>query len=393
MRSTIRIWDLTLRDGEQTPGLAFSPQDKLDIAARLDAVGVHMADVSFPSSSAQECEATRMILDAGFRMGVNVTAMMRPEDVALAAELGAPEINMMAPLSDVHIDKKFGLDRATITRRIAGVFKSAAEAGIRVNFIGEDTSRADQAFARDVFQLAFDNGADKLVICDTVGVMEPARMGEMTHALLKGVDPAAVFAIHCHNDYGLATANTLAALDAGVHIATVTVNGIGERAGNASLEQVVLALEKLHKVDTGIDMRGLYDLSRLVEERSGMPIGITQPVVGGNAFTHESGIHVAAMLKDTTTYEALSPEYVGCKHRFVLGKHSGKNNVRRQLELLGMGFDERQLEEITREIKNLFAEGTGKTYLRDGNGIQKAARFGLSQEKFSEIAQRIISGS
>lgn len=393
MHSSIRIWDLTLRDGEQTPGVAFSPQDKLDIAAKLDAVGVHHADISFPSSSAQECEATKKILAAGFAMGVNVTAMMRPEDVVLAAELGADEINMMAPLSDVHIEKKFGQDRKTITRRIVEVFRYAASRNVRVNFIGEDTSRADQGFARDVFQLALDNGADKLVICDTVGVMEPEGMGEMTHALIAGVDPAAVFAIHCHNDYGLATANTLAALEAGAHIATVTVNGIGERAGNASLEQVVLALEKLHKVDTGIDMRGLYDLSRLVEERSGMLIGIHQPVVGDNAFTHESGIHVAAMLKDTSTYESLSPEYVGRRHRFVLGKHSGKNNVRRQLELLGLDFDEQHVAAITHEIKQLFAQGSGRAASIVEQERTEPARFGLSEEKFTEIARRIIGES
>jgi isopropylmalate/homocitrate/citramalate synthase len=347
----LQVWDLTLRDGEQTPGLRFSPDDKVRIATLLDAVGVDCADVAFPSSSAEEREAVRRLLDAGLRMGINVTARMLAEDVELALALGARTINCMVPASDIHIEKKFGLSRRAVVDRMELVLGQAARRGLGVNFIAEDTSRADPAFAVELFKRAFDLGAKRLVICDTVGVMTPPRMGELVRAILHASDPAAAFAIHCHNDFGLATANTLAAVEAGVRIVTVTINGLGERAGNAALDQVVMAATSLLGLTSNIDTTKLFSLSKLVESISGIPIAPIQPLAGYNTFRHESGIHVAAMLKHVAAYEALDPASVGRTREYVFGKHSGRHQLAAFLAGHGLPHDEAHCDALLAAIK------------------------------------------
>lgn len=347
----LQVWDLTLRDGEQTPGLRFSPDEKVRIATLLDEVGVDLADVAFPFSAAEEREAVRRLLAAGLRMDINVTARMRPEDVELALALGVGSINCMVPASDIHIEKKFGLSRRAVVDRMERVLGQAARRGLGVNFIAEDTSRADLSFAAELFRRAFDLGAKRLVICDTVGVMTPPRMGELVQAILRASDPAAAYAIHCHNDFGLATANTLAAVEAGVRIVTVTVNGLGERAGNAALDQVVMAATRLLGLSCRIDTRKLFALSKLVEAISGIPIAPTQPLAGYNTFRHESGIHVAAMLQHVEAYEALDPASVGRTREYVFGKHSGRHQLAAFLAEHGLPHAEADCDALLESLK------------------------------------------
>lgn len=388
----LRIWDLTLRDGEQTPGLRFSPEDKLRVALLLDEVGVDYADVAFPFSSAQEREAVRRLVGAGLRMGINVTARMRVEDVDLAVELGVDAVNCMVPASDIHIEKKFGVTRRAVVSQMEQVLGYAARRGMGVNFIAEDTSRADPAFAVELFKRAFDLGARTLVICDTVGAMTPPRLGELVHALVRAADPAAAFAIHCHNDFGLATANTLAAVEAGARIVTVTVNGLGERAGNAALEQVVMAATTLLGLSCGIDTKKLFALSRLVESVSGIPIAPTQPLAGYNTFRHESGIHVAAMLKNVGAYEVLDPASVGRNREYVFGKHSGRHQLAAFLAGHGLAYTEDDLDAVLAAVKAHAPENAAGRRRRLLAGLTRYYDevLGLSDEALLAMAERIL---
>lgn len=392
MKPDLQVWDLTLRDGEQTPGLRFSLEDKLRIAALLDDVGVDFADAVFPSSSRQEQDVTRRLLASRPRMEINATARMLREDLDLALELGVGFINLMVPASDIHIEKKFGTSRRAVEEQVDKVLGYAARRGLGVNFIAEDTSRADLDFAIGLFKRAFDLGADKLVICDTVGVMTPRRMGQLTHDILRASDPAAKFAIHCHNDFGLATANTLAAVEAGTRIVTVTVNGLGERAGNAALDQVVMAATRLLNLSCAVDTGKLHKLSKLVEAVSGIPIPATQPLSGYNAFRHESGIHVAAMLKNVHAYEALDPESVGRAREYVFGKHSGRKQLAMFLKKHAIPHSEDDLLAITEAVKS-HAPGNSELHRkRMLDALEEYYRtvLGISDDALLEIVRCVL---
>jgi isopropylmalate/homocitrate/citramalate synthase len=392
-KSALQVWDLTLRDGEQTPGLRFSPEDKLRIATLLDEIGVDCADVAFPFSSEQEREAVRLLLGAGLRLDLNVTARMRVEDVELALELGVRSINCMVPASDIHIERKFGVSRRAVVEQMEQVLGYAARRGIGVNLIAEDTSRADPAFAVELFRRAFDLGAQKLVICDTVGAMTPPRMGAFVQSVIAASDPAATFAIHCHNDFGLATANTLAAVEAGVRVVTVTVNGLGERAGNAALDQVVMAATRLLGLTCNIDTEKLFTLSKLVEAVSGIPIAPIQPLAGYNTFRHESGIHVAAMLKNVEAYEVLDPASVGRSREYVFGKHSGRHQLAAFLAGHGLVHDDEALDAVLRAIKEHVPDNAEARRRRMLAVLERyyGEVLGLSDEALLAMVDRILN--
>lgn len=352
MKKKVHIWDVTLRDGEMTPGVSFSIDEKLEIVAFLDEIGVAEADVSFPSSSEQEQEVTRQILARGFRMGINTTALMQIEDIDLNYDLGVREVNINAPMSDIHIEKKFNTTKKEIREKIETVFYHASRKGMKINFVGEDACRANPDYAIETYQRLFDLGADRLMITDTVGAMDPAKMGEFVHKIIGKTDAKARYAIHCHNDFGLAAANTLAAVDAGVQYVTVSVNGLGERAGQAAFEEVVLALEKLKNIDTGVDTKRLFELSQMVERISGIPILCMKPIVGHNVCRHDSSIHVDAMLKDSGTYESFDPEEIGRMREYMLGKSPGKNQLKYILGLNSIAYTPEQLDMINRKIND-----------------------------------------
>lgn len=389
----IYIWDVTLRDGEQTPGVVFKPEDKIALAKAMNDVGIQYADISFPANSDQEVEATKAISNLNLSLGLNVTARMKIDEVDLAIDCGIKEINMMAPASDIHIEKKFKLSKPDIEQMVEGVFKYAHRKGVKINFIAEDTARADPKYAIEIMKRAHDLGADKLVICDTVGVMDPQRMGDLTDKIISACDSNAKFAVHCHNDYGLAVANSLAAVAAGVKYVTVTINGIGERSGNAALEQTVMALERVEGLHTGIDTTKLYSLSKLAEKRSGIPIGVIQPIVGFNVTRHESGIHVAAMLEETSTYEAFDPALVGRERVYVLGKHSGKNQVAGILDEHGIVYTPAELNEINQGIKDYATSKSGinkVSFLRQHDSYCEK-QFGVPEDKFMEITEKVLN--
>jgi D-citramalate synthase len=263
-------------------------------------------------------------------------------------------IHLVVPVSDLHIESKLKKDRETVKQMAVDTTEYAKDHGLIVELSGEDASRADLDFLRSLYRAGIDAGADRLVFCDTVGLLVPEKAYEIFSDLSTLDRPLAV---HCHNDFGLAAANTLSALRAGASEAHVTINGIGERSGNTSLEEVVMGLETLYSYQTRIKCKEIYTTSRLVSRLTGLLVAPNKAIVGGNAFTHEAGIHVHGLMADTSTYEPIKPESIGRERKIVLGKHAGKSSVILALKELGLEVTDKQMEEIVLRIKDLGDKG------------------------------------
>ena len=349
----LRFFDTTLRDGEQTPGVSLSPDQKLEIARMLAAVGVDVIEAGSAAASEGEREGIRLVADAA--LGPEVCCYVRalPVDIDWAADAGADSVHLVVPVSDLHIVKKLRKDRAAVCRMAFAAIEHAKERGLVVELSGEDASRADQAFVFDLFAEGVERGADRLCFCDTVGLLTPERARQVVPPLAA----LAPLSIHCHDDLGFALATTVAALQSGATCAHATVNGLGERAGNTAFEALVMALETLYGYRTGIETRKLYSLSALVARLTKVPLATQAPVVGEMAFTHESGIHAHGVLREASTYESVRPESVGRSRRILLGKHTGTAAVEAALAERGYRPDEVRLAEIVRRIKELGDEG------------------------------------
>ncbi len=274
------------------------------------------------------------------------------QDIDYAADYGADSVHLVIPVSDLHIQKKMRKIRPQICEMAFSAVTYAKERGLIVELSGEDASRADPDFIREIYAGGLERGADRLCFCDTVGLLTPDRVAEVIPGLC-----IAPLSIHCHDDLGMAMANTVAALRAGASCAHVTVNGIGERAGNTPLEELVMALELLYQYQTGIKTEELYHLASLVSRMTDIPLPTNKAIVGEMAFTHESGIHAHGVLREPSTYEPVPPERVGRKRRIMLGKHSGSASVEAALAEMHYHPDENQLKEILKRIKALGDQG------------------------------------
>jgi len=386
---TIEVWDETLRDGEQMPGVHFSPDEKLRIATRLSDVGVPLLNAGIPVVSDEEARAVRLVAGAGLRAKVLAAARTVPADVDAVAKSGATHIAIFVAASNVHLRYKLKMSQDDVLKASVATVRQAKDAGLHVAFVTEDTVRAPFDFVERLYGAVQEAGADRLVVADTVGIMTPLTFRWYLTEFVRRVEPKDL-SVHCHNDFGLATANTLTALECGARAPHVCVNGLGERAGNASLEEVVLAVESLYGVSTGIRTEGLFELSRLVEEISGVPVAANKALVGYNAFSHEAGIHTHGMLAHTLTYEPLQPTVVGRRRQMILGKHTGKAALVEKLKERGLTASDALLLELLRQVK-AETEARSKEELR--RFLRQYRTYfdkpGLSDEQFWAIVEAV----
>jgi 2-isopropylmalate synthase len=359
----ITIFDTTLRDGEQAPGYSMNPQEKLEVARRLEALGVDVMEAGFPASSPGDLESVKAIAREIKDSAVTGLCRSREKDIDAAREAlahaAAPRVHIFLATSPIHMEYKLKMTPDEVVEQAAAAVKYAKKFCSDVEFSAEDASRSDPDFVCRVFGAAIAAGARTVNIPDTVGYAVPDEFGRLVRYIREATPGAegVRFSVHTHNDLGLAVANSLAAIQNGADQIECTINGIGERAGNASLEEIVMALrvrKDYFKADTRLDTTRLYGVSRLVTQVTGIKVQPNKAVVGDNAFAHEAGIHQHGVLANRATYEIMTPESVGVsKNLMVLGKHSGRHAFEDRLKALGINLNAQTLETVFAEFKNL----------------------------------------
>jgi isopropylmalate/homocitrate/citramalate synthase len=348
--SKITFWDETLRDGEQMPGVHFTPEEKLRVARLLSEIGVDVINAGIPVVSEEEMRAVKLLAGAGLTSHILAAGRTVPGDIDAVIASGATHIAIFIAASEVHLRYKLKMTQDQVLEASVSSVERAKAAGLHVAFVTEDTVRAPMEFVERLYGAVRDAKADRLVVSDTVGIMTPLTFRWFLREFKRRVRPND-WSVHCHNDFGLAVANTLTALEEGVNSPHTCVNGLGERSGNAAFEEVVVGLESLYGVRTGLKTERLFELSRLVEELSGVPLAANKALVGYNSFSHEAGIHTHGILAHTLTYEPVQPELVGRHRQMILGKHTGKAALVEKLKERRATPSEAQLAELLRVIK------------------------------------------
>ncbi len=351
----ILIYDTTLRDGEQTPGVCFSKEDKIEIAHKLDELRIHQIEAGFPIVSKREAETVKAIAGEGLNADILGLTRTKKEDIDKALDCDVDGIITFMGVSDLHLDHKMHITRQEALEKCMDAIEYGKDHGLYVAFSSEDATRTDLDFLKRIYKSADEYGADRVHIADTTGCITPQGMTFLIKEIKKVTDVN--IAMHCHNDFGLAVINSIAGLLAGGYAVSTTVNGIGERAGNASLEELIMTLKLLYGKDLGFKIKHIQELSELVSQKSGLPIPYNKPVVGKNVFRHESGIHVDAVIEEPLCYEPYLPELVGQKRRLVLGKHSGCRAVKAKLDACGYHVTKDQLCQIVEKVKQSREEG------------------------------------
>jgi len=398
----ICIFDTTLRDGEQSPGCSMNLTEKLTLARQLEKLGVDVIEAGFPIASDGDFESVREVARELRETIVCGLARTAPKDIERAAEAieaaAKPRIHTFIATSDIHLKHKLRMSREQVLEEVDRAVRQARGYCDDVEFSAEDATRSDREYLAQVCRVALDAGASTLNLPDTVGYTTPSEYSALIQYLLETVPDSnrARFAVHCHNDLGLAVANSLAAVQAGARQIECTMNGIGERAGNTSLEEVVMAIKTRPEVfkglDTGICTQEIYATSRLLCSTIGVPVQPNKAIVGDNAFAHEAGIHQDGVLKAAITYEIMTPESIGkASNELVLGKHSGRHAFRDRLQELGLLVEGDEFERAFKRFKDL--ADAKKTIFNEDLEVIVADAALATEDRFAVGEISIISGT
>lgn len=353
----VEIFDTTLRDGEQTPGISFSMEQKRTIARQLDKLGVDIIEAGTPITYREEKEVVRLICTDGLSAKICGLARVLTQDIDACIDCGVDMVHIFVPSSKIQREHTTRMSEEEVKERAYSMTRYVKEHGFLCMFSAMDATRTRMEFLIDLFKTAEEAGADILNVPDTVGVSEPFSIFKLVESIYRAV--SVPVSIHCHNDFGLAVANSLAAVKAGASQVHVSVNGIGERAGNADLVETVMSLNSIYGLRTNIKTEYLFETAKLIERFTRIPIPITKPIVGENAFSHESGIHAHGVIERSDTFEPgiMTPEMVGHRRRIVLGKHTGRHSIEKKLSEIGIFPTREQLDEILERVKELGASG------------------------------------
>jgi 2-isopropylmalate synthase len=375
----VKILDTTLRDGEQTPNVALSTEDKLKIAQALDELGVDIIEAGFAVNSEGEAEAIKVIANAGLKSEICSLCRASISDVDAALACDVDSVHIFLATSKTHLEKKLKITQDQAIEKAVESIQHAKDHGLIVEFSDEDGTRTELEFLHRMHKAIQDVGVDRIDIPDTVGVMVPPAMTQFVSEIKKHVKVP--LAVHCHDDFGLSVANSLAGVLGGAEEVHVTVNGLGERAGNAALEEVVMSLLAFYNIKTNINSRKMAFVSRLVSQLTGIAVPPNKAIVGENAFSHESGIHVHGVLSDGSTYEPMRPEIVGKERSFVVGKHSGVHAVQNKLREYGIELNPDQMKEVVAKIKK---------WAESGKKLDDAELLAVAYDVMGEQVQPVI---
>jgi homocitrate synthase NifV len=366
------INDTTLRDGEQAPYVAFNTEEKLSIAKGLVACGADELEIGIPAMGSREKEDIKELLALGLDARMMTWNRAKMGDLEASLACGVKAVDLSIPVSDLLVGVKFGGDRAHMLRELETVVTAAKREGVYVCIGGEDSSRGTTEFISDIMTLGSELGADRFRYCDTVGIMTPTQ----TYNTVKSLVSLNLLPIemHTHNDFGLANANALSGIDAGAVSVNTTVIGLGERAGNASFEQISMALRHLYGETRRIDPAHIRSLVELVAEAAGMTLAQNAPIIGEHIFSHESGVHADGMMKNSRAYEPFGAEEVGCDRKFPIGKHSGTGTILYHLRQLGITAEKHTLENLLPSIREIV---TSRKRVLDGGELVRLYRESL----------------
>ena len=386
----VRIFDTTLRDGEQTPGVSVNAEQKVTIAIKLDELGVDAIEAGFPIVSDGEARAIKTIVRQGLKSEICGLARSVQADIDAALKCDLKYIHTFIATSEIHMKYKLNMTPDQVLERAIWAVDYAKKHGVQVEFSAEDATRSDRGFLIKVLKAAQEAGADRIDIPDTVGYATPEYISSLVQEVADNI--TVPISMHCHDDFGHAVANSLAGINAGAICAHVTINGIGERAGNASLEEFVMALHCLYNRRTNIKSELLYEISKFVSNTMGIIVQPNKAIIGENAFGHESGIHTHGIINNPLTYEPISPELVGRKRWLQAGKHAGAHGIKAMLGDFGIKPTEEQLKEIVERQKTVADLGKSITtadLLSISGQIMGNSKF---EEKFKLQDFHIVTG-
>jgi len=391
------VWDETLMEGVQTPAVFLTYIEKVKLAKMMDEMGVSIITVGFPGLSEEEKNSVRKIANEGFQQAsLAATSRMNRSDIDACLECGIREVELFTPFNGLNLQYSLKTTKEQILKKTADCIEYAKKHGVKVNFVLQDGSRTPLQDMLQIFEVAIKAGADRLVVADTVGFLRPLSMRYLLSHVRDGLSQITrkdvPLSVHCHNDFGLATANTLAGVEEGVAYVHTCVAGFGERSGCAPMEEVCAALELLYDIDTGLELDKLYRLSQLAEKIFALPIQFHKPMIGENAFSYEQEEHIRAMLANPMTFEPFPPEIIGRETTFFIGRHTGKNLVETRLAQASIKATPVQIDEIVKRIRGTresLDKGEAQMTFYQIKKLLKDLRKSLTEEEFWRVVEQV----